>query len=284
MVPSLILVILGFLVVGTFTAWSKATSMSEIFWRKAELSASLSQEGAASGLWQFDDAILKSTLEPILNDPDFEYVIVNNAKGKPFYSSGTGAIHDIAVRAIAAAGASAKPVMVDGDRYLLTVVPLSHAENGETLSLGTMAIAYDKQSVTAAVWSAVLWVAGIVVVAVAVFSMALAGLLRRIITPLGELASSMTPLSQGQLEIQMRNLGRGDEIGVMARSVQLFKDNALQLRSATSARRKPKGVVRLPRTARRYVVSRDTGRIESPRCDCQRAEDHRDRATRRLSS
>jgi hypothetical protein len=131
MVPSLILVILGFLAVGTFTAWSKATSMSEIFWRKAELSAGLSKEGAASSLWQFDDAILKSTLEPILNDRDFEYVIVNDAKGKPFYTSGTGAIHDIAVRAIAAAAPSDKPVMVDSDRYLLSVVPLLRARRAE---------------------------------------------------------------------------------------------------------------------------------------------------------
>ena len=232
MVPSLILVILGFLAVGTFTAWSKATSMSEIFWRKAELSAGLSQEGAASGLWQFDDAILKRTLEPILNDRDFEYVIVNDAKGKTFYSTGNVAIRNIAVGAITTAAPSEKPVMVDGDRYLLSIVPLMHTENGETLFLGTMAIAYDKQSVTAAVWSAVLWVAGIVAVAVAVFSMALAGLLRRITTPLGELASSMISLSQGQLETPVHNSDRGDEIGVMARSVQVFKDNALQLRSA----------------------------------------------------
>jgi methyl-accepting chemotaxis protein len=233
MVPSLILVILGFLVVGAFTAWSKARSMSEIFQRKAELSAGLTQEGVANGLWQFDQGVLKNTLGPILEDQDFKYVIVSDAKGKPFYSSGAGGLHDVAMRAIADGPAiSTKLRMVDRDGYLFSMVPLSHTENGVVLALGTMVIAYDKHSVTAAVWAAVLWVVLIVAVAVAVFSVALAALLRRIITPLAGLASCMTSLSHGQLETQLHGLQRPDEIGVMARSVQVFKDNALQLRSS----------------------------------------------------
>jgi methyl-accepting chemotaxis protein len=233
MAPSLILVILGFLVVGAFTAWSKARSMSEIFQRKAELSAGLTQEGVAAGLWQFDEGVLKSTLGPILEDQDFSYVIVSDAKGKPFYSSGARDLHDIAMRAIAdGAAISTKLLMADSGDYLLSIVPLNHTENGEVLPLGTMVIAYDKHSVTAAVWAAVLWVVGIVAVAVAVFSVALAALLRRITTPLAGLASCMTSLSRGQLETEIHDLQRPDEIGVMARSVQVFKDNALQLRSS----------------------------------------------------
>ena len=61
-----------------------------------------------------------------------------------------------------------------------------------------MAIAYGKQSVTAAVWSRrAVGRSAIARLAVAVFSMALAGLLRRITTPLRELASSMISLSSG---------------------------------------------------------------------------------------
>jgi two-component system, sensor histidine kinase and response regulator len=234
MVPSLMLVILGFLTVGAFTAWSKASSMSEIFRRKAELSANLSQEGAANGLWQFDAAVLKSTLRPIEEDRDFNHVFVTDARGQLFYSSGATEAHDTAAQGIIRAATVATPSIVDTARYLLSVVPLTHIESGEILRLGTMVIAYDKHSVTAAVWSAVLWVGGIVAVAVATFSMALFVLLHRIITPLGELAFSMTCLSQGQLETEIHDLERGDEIGVMARSVQVFKDNALQLRFAES--------------------------------------------------
>jgi len=257
MVPSLILVILGFLSVGTFAAWSKASSMSEIFRRKAELSAGLSEEGAAGGLWQFDEGVLVRTLQPILDDRDFKYVIVSDVKGKPFYSSGAREIHNIAVRAIPdTAATDAKPVIVDIEGYLLSVVPLRHTEGGEILPLGTMVIAYDKHSVTAAVWSAVFWVAGIVAVAVAAFSAALAALLRRIITPLAGLASCMTSLSKGRLETEIRDLHRPDEIGVMARSVQVFKDNALLLRSSEAE------------TAR----LRDETEQQRSRADAERAE------------
>ena len=233
LVPSLVLVMLGFFAVGCFTAWSKASSMSEIFRRKAELSAALSQEGAAAGLWQFDDAVVKDALGPILQDKDFKYVVISDPKGKPFFVNGPDEVRDAAMHAIGQAGAGAtKPTMVDSGRFLMTVVPLAHVENGESLPLGDMVIAYDKASVTKAVWSAVFWVAAIVLVALAAFSVAMVALLRRIITPLNELAGSMTELSAGRIETVIRNTGRQDEIGTMARSVQVFKDNAQQLRAS----------------------------------------------------
>jgi methyl-accepting chemotaxis protein len=271
MVPSLILVILGFLAVGAFTARSKARSMSEIFQRKAELSARLSQEGVTSGLWQFDEEVLKSTLQPILGDQDFKYVIVSDTKGKPFYASGAQEVHDIALRAITETTAeSARPIMADREGYLLSVVPLRHTESGEVLPLGVMVIAYDKHSVTAAVWSAVLWVAGIVAIAVAVFSVALAALLRRIITPLTGLASCMTSLSQGQLETQIQDLQRPDEIGLMARSVQVFKDNALRLRSSEAE------TARLRDETERQRAKADAEHVEADaersKADAERAE------------
>lgn len=231
--PSLVLIVLGFVAVGAFAAWSKARGMSQMFRHKAELSASLSQEGAASGLWQYDEAVMKSTLQPILADEDFKYVLVSDANGKLFYSSGAEQVRDIAIRAAASSAlALAKPQLFEREGYLLSVTPLRHIEGAETLPLGTMVIAYDIRSVTAAVWSAVFWVAGILVIAVGLISAALIGLLRKIVTPLTELSAAMNSLSNGRLETEIGSLDRHDEIGLMARSVQVFKDNALQLRSA----------------------------------------------------
>ena len=236
MVPSLMLVILGFLAVGTFSAWSKAHSMSEMFRRKVELSAKFSEAGAAGALWQFDEAQLKATLAPILEDPDFAYVIVIDVKGNRFFSSGREKVHDIAVGAAVNSAGLAKSVLVHQNELLLSAIPLRHSEAGEVLPLGTMVIVYNTHSVTEAVVTAVLWVAGIVAVALGVFSAALLLLLRRIITPLRELASSMTSLSAGRLQTEIHNLSRGDEIGAMSRSVQIFKDNALQLRASEMER------------------------------------------------
>jgi methyl-accepting chemotaxis protein len=255
--PSLALVILGFVAVGSFAAWSKARGMSEMFRRKAELSASLSQDGAANGLWQYDEAVLQSTLQPILADGDFKYVLVSDSHGKTVYSSGAQQVYDIAVRAVAKAiAASPKPEMIDSEGYLFSVVPLQHVEGAETLPLGNMVIAYDKHSVTAAVWSAVFWVAGILTVAVLLFSTALIGLLRKIVTPLAELASCMNLLSQGRLETEIRDVDRPDEIGLMARSVQVFKDNAVQLQSSEAR------TARLVEETERQRSLRDAERAE----------------------
>lgn len=231
--PSLVLIVLGFLAVGVFAAWSKARGMSEMFRRKAEMAANLSQEGAASGLWQYDEEALKSTLQPILADGDFKYVLVSDANGKPFYSSGADQVRGIATAAAAgSAPALGKPQLMEKEGYLLSVTPLRHIEGEETLPLGTMVIAYDMRSVTVAVWSALFWVTGILVIAVGLISAALIGLLRKVVTPLTELSDAMTSLSHGRLDTAIGSLDRHDEIGLMARSVQVFKDNALQLRSA----------------------------------------------------
>ncbi|WP_188873471.1 methyl-accepting chemotaxis protein [Iodidimonas muriae] len=51
---------------------------------------------------------------------------------------------------------------------------------------------------------------------------------RRIVGPMASLSRTMVELSQGNLEVPVRGTRRSDEIGDMARSVQVFKDNAVE--------------------------------------------------------
>jgi methyl-accepting chemotaxis protein len=48
----------------------------------------------------------------------------------------------------------------------------------------------------------------------------------RVITPLTRMTSSMHSLSEGALDTPIPSLGRGDEIGAMAKAVQVFRDGA----------------------------------------------------------
>jgi signal transduction histidine kinase/CheY-like chemotaxis protein len=57
-------------------------------------------------------------------------------------------------------------------------------------------------------------------------------LMRRIADPLESLASAMSALSSGALDTPVSALDRHDEIGAMARSVQVFKENAVRLAEA----------------------------------------------------
>lgn len=50
----------------------------------------------------------------------------------------------------------------------------------------------------------------------------------RIARPLTRLGSSMSGIASGDLEVEIKGTGRQDEIGMMARSLQVFKDSAIE--------------------------------------------------------
>ncbi|WP_297514103.1 methyl-accepting chemotaxis protein, partial [uncultured Caulobacter sp.] len=58
---------------------------------------------------------------------------------------------------------------------------------------------------------------------------------RKIAAPLASLAKTMETLAQGSIEVAVNGADRKDEVGAMARSVQVFKDNAVALRTAEAA-------------------------------------------------
>ncbi|PIB92190.1 methyl-accepting chemotaxis protein [Caulobacter sp. FWC2] len=54
----------------------------------------------------------------------------------------------------------------------------------------------------------------------------------KISRPLRSLSRGMTDLADGSLDVEVVGAGRKDEVGLMARAVQVFKDNAVALRSS----------------------------------------------------
>ena len=55
---------------------------------------------------------------------------------------------------------------------------------------------------------------------------------RKISRPLASLSRTMTALAQGQVDVDVAGAARKDEVGLMARAVQVFKDNAVALRTS----------------------------------------------------
>ncbi len=75
------------------------------------------------------------------------------------------------------------------------------------------------------------WLIGLAVLGIAVISGSIAWLIgRSISSPLGQLGARMQELAEGKLDGAIPGIGRGDEIGAMAATVQIFKDNALRIR------------------------------------------------------
>jgi methyl-accepting chemotaxis protein len=75
------------------------------------------------------------------------------------------------------------------------------------------------------------WVLGLAIFGIAVIAGSIAWMIGRSISrPLGELGGRMRALADGKLEGDIPGVGRGDEIGAMAATVQIFKDNAIRIR------------------------------------------------------
>src|SRR4029450_13875881 len=77
----------------------------------------------------------------------------------------------------------------------------------------------------------IVWLLGMAILGIAVISGSIAWMIGRSISkPLGQLGARMKDLAEGRLDGEIPGTGRGDEIGAMAATVQIFKDNAVRIR------------------------------------------------------
>jgi len=82
----------------------------------------------------------------------------------------------------------------------------------------------------------IVWTLALAILGIAVIGGAIAWLIGRSISrPLGELGARMQALADGALDGEIPGIERGDEVGAMAATVQIFKDNALRIRGLEQA-------------------------------------------------
>jgi methyl-accepting chemotaxis protein len=82
----------------------------------------------------------------------------------------------------------------------------------------------------------IIWALGLAILVIALVSGGIAWLIGRSISrPLGQLGARMRELADGALDQDIPGIERGDEVGAMASSVQIFKDNALRIRGLEKA-------------------------------------------------
>jgi methyl-accepting chemotaxis protein len=80
------------------------------------------------------------------------------------------------------------------------------------------------------------WLLGLSILGIAIISGSVAWMIGRSITkPLGLLGARMQALADGKLDGEIPGLGRSDEVGAMAKTVQIFKDNAVRIRGLEEA-------------------------------------------------
>nr|WP_249780909.1 methyl-accepting chemotaxis protein [Bradyrhizobium sp. dw_78] len=85
------------------------------------------------------------------------------------------------------------------------------------------------------------WLLGLSILGIAIIAGGIAWLISRSISrPLGQLGARMRGLADGSLEGDIPGIDRGDEVGAMAATVQIFKDNALRIRGLEKAEEEAK--------------------------------------------
>jgi methyl-accepting chemotaxis protein len=113
-----------------------------------------------------------------------------------------------------------------GEDILQRKIGYSAAIPGWNMYIGTGAYLDDLD----AKLKPVMWALGLAILAIGAVAGLIAWIISRSITgPLGELGTRMRSLADGKLDQPIPGIERGDEVGEMAATVQVFKDNAVRI-------------------------------------------------------
>ena len=104
----------------------------------------------------------------------------------------------------------------------------------------------------------IMWALGLAFLAIGLVAGCIAWLIGRSITrPLGRLGARMRTLADGSLEEDIPGIGRGDEVGAMASTVQIFKDNAIRIRGLDQVEAEAQGRANAERRAAMESLAAD---------------------------
>jgi methyl-accepting chemotaxis protein len=104
----------------------------------------------------------------------------------------------------------------------------------------------------------IMWALGLSILAIGAIAGFFAWVIGRSITrPLGQLGSRMRSLADGELEGGIPGVARGDEVGAMASTVQVFKDNAIRIRGLEAVEAEAQGRVAAERRAAMQSLADD---------------------------
>ena len=114
-----------------------------------------------------------------------------------------------------------------GQKTLIRKIGYAVAVPGFDMYIGTGAYLDDIDAKMGPVY----WLLGFAMLGIMIVAGSVAWLLGRSISrPLAMLGARMKDLADGKLDGDIPGVGRGDEVGAMAATVQIFKDNAVRIR------------------------------------------------------
>ena len=175
-------------------------------------------------------------LEVYKGKPQFGFAaaVVLDGQGATLLADvGEAAASDAAAAAAEAMTAGGLVSRTEGDVHYAAVPVFFGKDNA---LVGAFAMAWDLSVHQAEIigQQTLNAVIGLAIALVALVGLALL-IVFRVTRPMGRLAHAATALAEGDLEVAVAGGGRGDELGDLARAIEVFRANSLKVRNMTEA-------------------------------------------------
>ncbi len=199
---------------------------------KMEGMANLLAEIAPQAIANFDLTSLGKYASVAVKDPEIAYVA---------FKTPTGQVMAAAGKAVSGGKTIVRPVLADSQKLGTVIVksspePLIQAlakedrwASAQKGALEQKSLAFQSHSTSLAAILAVAFSAVLVIVALVLARVLL-------VKPLEDMAGTMTALADGNLDVSIPHSNRNDEIGDMARTVGVFRDNGRKVAALTTER------------------------------------------------
>jgi methyl-accepting chemotaxis protein len=175
---------------------------------KASLTAGIAASGAAEAVWNIDGDAAQASLHALSADPDYVGSELTDDHGKTIVSDGAKA-------------ASSGAIIIEN-------VPVVRTEHDQAKTIGTLELRMSTARADTTIAEGTLLLSAVGAGALIVVCGLLFLIIQRATSPIIALTRSMTQLSAGTLDAAIPALDRSDEVGRMARAVEVFKQNAIE--------------------------------------------------------
>jgi methyl-accepting chemotaxis protein len=194
--------------IGTFlNALQQTHERYALFQERSLLFVQSQADALMAALWNVDDAVVNQQLESLKRDPTFLGARVVDPDGKELYKLGN----------------------LERADALVAASNIIH----EKEKLGQIAIHFSPDTIITAIHRGII---ESILFSLVTFVIVLATVyvgLQMILKPMGQMKLAMTDLASGRLDAEVPALERRDEVGAMARAIQVFKDNAIRMEELT---------------------------------------------------
>ncbi|MGH1350946.1 MAG: methyl-accepting chemotaxis protein [Methyloligellaceae bacterium] len=233
-VPTAAIVALVVILAGVGAALYSSNQARTNLNEKAQLISAIIAKSAVGPIWNMDGDNGKVLLSTLQSDSDFKFSFLTDVSGKLFTQlmhegADVNKIHGDLQEKVLQAIKEEKPVVVE-NRDILRIVPVIHKEEGaeKGKAIGALVVSFSKARAESAINQQIYTIAFGGILTLVLVCVILYYILMTIIRPIRDMTSSMTSLSQGDLDSHIPALELTNEIGAMASAVQVFKDNAIE--------------------------------------------------------